>query len=168
MTRSVRISWKTAQALLALPTTDGLTDPIERRALAELRAAMAPKCSVKFAVKRKAAKRKTKKQETAEIREAVFVRAEGRCECRCGRVFGLDPGEMDHFFPKGRTPQTVRTCWALASSCHRAKTKNFPDAGTWLRLFSAHCASHGYAAEMLKAQNRLEALELSRQSEARP
>ena len=120
------------------------------------------KRSIKASRARKTTKRLTKKEETSAIREAVMKRADNRCECGCGlgfegeawRSFGNE-AEMDHFFPKARTRQTLQTCWALTRHCHRNKTRNWPSREHWLRAFADHCAKHGYSAERIKALNEI-------------
>lgn len=163
MSGRVTISKKAARALehaagLSLP----LLGPVDLMALSELRAALKSRPS-KPARKEGLAKKKTKRAdknaETVEIRYAVAKRAGDRCECGCGQMFAVfDPLEMDHFFPKGRTPQTVENCWALTRSSHALKTRNFPSAGWWLEQFIRHCKRYGYEAEAKRAQRRLDSL----------
>lgn len=134
---------------------------------------MKPKRAVRAHRKEKAAKRATTREETSAIREAVMRRADNRCECGCGYLFRgsnwesyANEAELDHFFPKGRTKQTVKACWALTRACHRLKTDNKPDRETWLRKFIAHADRHGFARESAAAGLQLEALELVDQAAA--
>lgn len=159
--RAVKISMKTARALAdALETLD--RDEHFLREERELRAAMAPKKFVKLARVRKVAKKRTKREKLATVREAVEARAHGRCEawgCTAGRM------ECDHFFGRARH-ESLETCWLLCANHHREKTLNRPDAATWLRIFETHATGHGYAAAARLAKNRLESLSLSQQAEA--
>lgn len=113
------------------------------------------------AVSRKA-KRATqteKNASTSEIRRAVFARANWQCEARPFAVEGmrcLERAEhLDHFFSRGRVPQSVENCWGLCSRCHLAKTDNRPGADFWLHAFIRHCERYGYAAEAERARSRL-------------
>lgn len=92
--------------------------------------------------------------QTREIREAVFARARLGCE---GCSLGF-PSAMDHFFGRGKEPQSVANCWALCEACDREKTENLPSASSWLARFIAHCEKHGYVAEAEKAAAKLEVL----------
>lgn len=98
----------------------------------------------------KALRKESRREETAAIREACLQRANGVCECGCGRAVIADPAfanldnkaELEHPFSKGkgaRLPQSVETCWILRADCHRERTNNRPDAATWWRKFIAHC-----------------------------
>ncbi len=167
--RRVSISWKVAQALLGyciLPVSEA-----PGSAVAALRAALKPrpvKKFVKAARARKATRKASKRQETKDIRAAVMLRAGNRCE-GCFFVTFIGPSlEMDHFFPKARTQQTVRNCWALCHSCHRMKTDNRPGAAFWLEAFIAHATRNDYLAEARTARSRLQALELMEQVEVAP
>ena len=92
--------------------------------------------------------------QTREIREAVFERAGGLCEaCEFSRSLS-----MDHYFGRGKEPQSVANCWALCLKCDREKTENKPSASYWLANFIAHCEKHGYVAEAEKAAAKLEVL----------
>lgn len=105
--------------------------------------------------KRKRAERAEHNAETAEIREAVFERAGGKCECSVGCQDV--PSEMDHAVPR-RHGQSVEACWALSSEHHKMKTENKPDALTWAQRFHRHCLIHGYEGEATKAKIRIEVL----------
>lgn len=159
--RSVRISAKHARELVRLlehfpATYPGLAD--------SLRKALEVRPAVKSRRVRTAARKETKEAETTAIRTAVTFRACGNCEA-CGREFSpADPMELDHFFPKGRTPQTERTCWGIHASCHRAKILNRPDAAHWLRAFFAHAHRHEFWTEAAKARARLESLNLVKEA----
>lgn len=173
--RSVRISWKDARAIVSdLEAWNVHGRGLSRGAhvaLDNLRSSLAPKKFVKASRARKAAKKKTKKEETAEIRAAVMKRADGMCECGCGCPLSGTAfngiAELDHFFPKGRTKQSIRTCWALRRACHQAKTLNHPSPDSWLARFIRHCERNGYPVEGSIALRRLDALALSRQSTER-
>lgn len=161
--RSVTLSAKSARFVLDFIESkpvliEGLPASLRQHftdLTAALRASLAqkPKTSARKKTERK---RRTKKEETAAIREAVFARAGGRCEA-CSLPFGdLDPGELDHFFGRGKEPQSVENCWALCHTCHRLKTDNRPDAAHWIEVFLALVAeAYGYREATTKARNRL-------------
>jgi hypothetical protein len=157
MTAAIRISHKYAVEILrAIDSVDWGDTHAASFALAldSLRCAVSlkPKRSVVAAKKRKVAKKKTKREETSEIREAVMKRADGRCE-HCGQL--AERLELDHFFSR-RGEQSERTCWAMAPLCHKSKTNWTGSADFWLRLFADHCNLHGYGAEKTRALSRLE------------
>lgn len=153
---TVKLSTKTARAILVCLEENGLGAPVA----AELRAALRPSPKKREATraKRKAreSKAKTKREATSEVRAAVMARADMECECGCGQWFGglLGAAELDHFWGKARA-ESVETCWALASHCHRLKTNNNPSARHWLLRFHAHCENHGYTTEAARARDRL-------------
>lgn len=91
------------------------------------------------------------------VREQVFARAAGVCECGCAQPLG--EGELDHFFGRAKADETVAACWALRRDCHRAKTDNRPSAVQWLLKFIRHSGIHagsGYATAGARAQQQLE------------
>lgn len=167
--RSVRISLKTARVLLSAVDLRGLGATTVDLAMAAeaLRKAIEPKRSVVANRKRRTAKKSTKREETAAIREAVMRRANGRCEVCCALDLRLAPLQLDHFFGRVRVKQSVKNCWALCGPCHRMKTENDPSAADWLKWFIVHATRYGHHDEARLAQNRLEAIELSR-GEVRP
>ncbi|HET9554313.1 MAG TPA: hypothetical protein VFP50_15230 [Anaeromyxobacteraceae bacterium] len=112
---------------------------------------------------------------TKALRAALWTRAEGRCECGCGRsLITFATAEMDHFWGRAKAPQTPETCWLLARECHRRKTDNIPSRTHWLNLFLWHLESHGFgrsdsarrARAVLEAEEQLEAAEQRRVREA--
>lgn len=108
----------------------------------------------------KKAKRLTKNAETSEKYRQVEARADGRCECGCGLVFtSMHPPELDHFWGRGKGPQSASNTWMLTSLCHKAKTSNRPSAAYWLRLFIHHATKHNYVNEIARAGNRLNFVE---------
>jgi hypothetical protein len=129
----------------------------------------------KGSTQRRAAKRekkKTKRDETAAIREAVLERAGDQCEFiypsgdRCSHF----AEEMDHFFSR-RNGQSVSSCWGLCGAHHRLKTDNSPSAAYWLESFIDHCQVHpkNLWMERKKAENRLAFVRArSKQLEAKP
>lgn len=164
MAPSVRISAKSARYLLQMlqagPSTPFLISDMERVA-DELRRALEPRPKSSQA-KRTEKKRRAKSASTKEIRAAVMERAGDKCEaCRVG-FCGMDHAELDHFWGKGKTPQTIENCWAIHHTCHRDKTNNHPSAVWWLNQFVAYSIRYGYAAEEAKAKARLDALRLTR------
>jgi 5-methylcytosine-specific restriction endonuclease McrA len=164
VTRSVRISWKTARAILS--HVGSCAEPGFFAFEAELRAAMAPKRAVVAAKKRKAAKKTTKKEQTAAIRDAVMNRAGLFCEGCASMPLYANPLTLDHFFGRVRVKQSERNCWALCLACHRQKTNNNPSAERWLERFITHAEAHGYREEAGMATRRLASLELSNASAA--
>lgn len=157
MTASVRISAKSARQLEQLAyrieiEQRGLIDPAMEPAIAELRRGLAPKPK-SSAVLKTASKKRKKGAETKEIRAAVWKRANGACECRCGRM----GDELDHYPGRIRVRQSVASCWLLSAECHRAKTLGRPDSLTWHRLFLTHAKDHGYMAMADYAQRRIDA-----------
>lgn len=93
---------------------------------------------------------------TKRLRAAVFKRALNCCECGCGRWVDEEAGQMDHQAGRARTPQSLANCWALAVSCHEAKTNGNPSAAWWLERFAEHCRKHNYSAELERVEARLE------------
>ncbi len=89
---------------------------------------------------------------TRKIYEAVARRADGRCECGCGRW--LIAPQMDHALSR-RVRESVQNCWMLEALCHQEKTDSNPSAAAWLTRFIAHCERHGYAGELARAESRL-------------
>lgn len=163
--RAIKISAKHAKAITAELEARFLTPPAIA-ALDEIRRQLKPH-PMSSARKAKATKRASKKEETARIREFVEGRACNSCECGCGRTLFGRGGEMDHFWGRGKEPQSAKNCWFLAPECHRAKTANLPDAETWLRAFFNHAHRHEYWSDAAKARARLEAIQLSQQSAQR-
>lgn len=106
----------------------------------ELEREVAPKRYVRIAKQRKASGDAAYDAETRGIYRRVAARANGRCECGCGRP----AQEMDHFFGRTRVPQSVESCWMLFGSCHYAKTQSKPDRKYWIERFIIHCDNSGY------------------------
>jgi hypothetical protein len=110
-----------------------------------------------LARKPKESKRKQKREETFLVRAEVFRRANGVCECGCGRPLttALAGGPtLDHFFGRARA-ESIETCWALRWDCHVMKTENRPSATSWLDRFVTHCRRHMYLDTALKAMSDL-------------
>jgi hypothetical protein len=157
MTASIRISRKAAELfLLEIEHGNGTQFPDVERAAEEIRKALNKPTS--SARKKTQARKRTRRAETKSIREAVAARANGFCECGCGRVTRWAVGHLDHFFGRGKTPQSVENCWWLAPECDRAKTENVPNAAHWLQLFIKRCDRHGHFFEAAKARARLEGI----------
>lgn len=154
--RSVKLSARDARYILAVLRSEGL----DRGPAAEtLRAALKPK-PISSARRKTKARRESKREETARIRRAVFARDDYRC-VHCGCIdCEAAPLQLDHFFGRGKEPQTVRNCWTLCAVHHRHKTDGVPTASFWLEAFAIHAECHGYRAEAAKARSRLEALTL--------
>lgn len=97
--------------------------------------------------------------EWAALREAVFTRANGRCEA-CNRFFGNGLLQVDHWEGGGgrrQASQGVETCWALCAGCHRERTLNSPSAAHWNLIRQSFCSRLGYPfkphKELLNARN---------------
>lgn len=110
----------------------------QRMLMEELARSLKPKRALAPARKRRVAKAKTRKDEWAQIREAVLERANGVCEhCRAPK----DRLAADHMFSgNGRrlSLQSKFTVWGLCFHCDQRKTRNDPDASFWLRAFVIH------------------------------
>lgn len=87
------------------------------------------------------------------LHQRLLERCKGRCECGCGAK--VPPGEIDHMFGRAKAEESEATCWVLSVRCHFAKTRNSPDAATWLRKSIDHCRTYGYAESRLRAEARL-------------
>lgn len=107
---------------------------------------------------RSSPRRIAKNSETAGIRAAVVERAQGRCECGCGRRFGSGEGtpEWDHIAGRVRVKQSVSMTWMLRRDDHRERTLNRPSRNHWLTRFKAHAESFGYTAEAAWAQREID------------
>jgi hypothetical protein len=121
------------------------------------RAALKPR-PVSSARRKTAQKKRTRKEETARIREAVFARSLGLCEFHCGR----EPTDLHHAFGRVRVRQSERNCLAVCRECHRALTDNKPTAAHWWAYVAFAFRRLGFNAEEAKARARLEAIEISR------
>lgn len=168
----VKLSKKSAIALLSELDGGSGYDLLVSRARSELRAALAPKKRKAIAIFNSKARELTverENRETAKLREQAMARAAGVCECGCklslveGDLNGQP--ELDHFFGR-KGKQSVRTVWVLRAQCHRLKTKNIPDAGHWLERFIGHCDVFGYGSEASRARARLEGIVAVRRAEA--
>jgi Arc/MetJ-type ribon-helix-helix transcriptional regulator len=159
--RSVKIPLKLAQKILEALEMNDLRNTAERLRFAI--ASTRPSRSVKAARVRRTQKKATKKAATALVREAVFARSEGTCECGCERPFSLGLrfdgiAEMDHFEGVARS-ESVETCWMLRADCHRRKHRD-ADPNSWRAKFINHCLRHGYrkTAEKVGAMVAADAL----------
>jgi hypothetical protein len=153
--KRVSLSLKGARAILAF------CSGYESAPLAELDNAVAhatrPRPALRAAKQRREVKKKTKREETSELRAIVAKRAEGACE-HCG--IHLGPFELDHMWGRGKEKQTFENCWLLCRSCHHAKTNSIPERAYWLEKFVIHCLKHGFSADGKRAADGLEALRL--------
>jgi hypothetical protein len=83
-------------------------------------------------------------EETDRIRAECMLRANGRCECGCGRRLDLWGATMDHWLSGSgqRVPkQSVKTCWILTLKCHLGRQTNSPSVAFWNERFQRHCIS---------------------------
>lgn len=157
----VSLSRRVALAIASLLEEAWGDAPLSRgkaAAIGELRAALAPKA--KSFLRKKTEKRKRDNAKaTRAIYGVVELRARGRCEVpSCSEEFSdLNRPEMDHFLPKGRRPQSDRTCWLIHWGCHRGKHASWPDRAFWLVQFINHCEKYGYDKEAEIARAELEA-----------
>lgn len=167
MNPTIRLSQKVAQSILSDLEKFWDSEPLPApRYVAELRAQLGkPNKAKALRRKRKDAKRATKRDETSAIYAAVMARANARCEA-CDAYVPYGGLQLDHMFGRVRVRQSERNCWALCHACHVAKTHNRPSATHWLLEFIGHAGEHDFTAEARMAQNRFEALELSRGSNA--
>lgn len=94
--------------------------------------------------------------ETRRMRAAVVERAGGCCES-CGIHCGVD-GHWDHFFGRGKVAQSVESTWLLCARCDDHKTRNHPNAASWLRRFVVHADCYRYVAESALAMTKLATL----------
>ncbi len=95
---------------------------------------------------------------TKKLRRAVFRRADGCCECGCGRFISEETGRLDHAFGRAKAAQSISNTWALAIPCDEARTANCPTAALWLHRFIAHADRHGYEIESNRAASKVAAL----------
>lgn len=155
MTARVSLSLKAAQRLVSEHLQGGCCKTCDAP-VAELRAAIA-KATRASATRRKlkqpkAEKRATKRQRTKSVRALVMERAQGGCECGCGRPFESFSGvpTLDHFWGVARE-ESLESCWALRADCHRRKTDSVPSKRCWLTRFVIHCREHDYWVQESKA-----------------
>lgn len=88
---------------------------------------------------------------TKKLRDVLMARCDGLCEnWSCFRL----AAHLDHFFGRGKVPQSEETCWMLCVECDNDKTNNRPSAWYWASAFSGLCDTRGYAngAEMARAR----------------
>lgn len=169
MAATVRLSARSARALLERAKRVPPETVEEGRAFAEMEDALEKLSRVRTrtsaALKATAAKRKTKREKTAELYWMAMARADGVCECGCGQP--LDAAslaghpELDHFRGRGRARQTVPNTWMLRRDCHRAKHRG--SRAVWLAKYAAHARRHGYQAEAAWADAELEAEQMAAQ-----
>lgn len=89
------------------------------------------------------AKRAAHREKTAQIWEAVMVRADGRCERCCAKADLV----LDHMLGGGgqrRERQAVETTWALCLSCNWERTNLDPSADYWRSRMRSFLVAHGY------------------------
>jgi hypothetical protein len=72
--------------------------------------------------------------------------------------------EMDHFFGKGKAPETTELCWDLCNRHHWHKTKWNPTRLAWLQRFREHAEGLAYY-EALMLVDRGIALEIGQHPE---
>lgn len=116
--------------VLGYPTVR-LSDNWRSGLIASIDSALRPKRSVAPARKRRVAKKKTRKEETALLRAAVFARADNKCE-----VCGAEATDLEHAFGRVRAKQSTSNCLALCRPCHVARTNSRPSAAFWWEKYS--------------------------------
>lgn len=101
-------------------------------------------------------------QRTAEVRQAVFARANGRCEC-CG---SRTPAELHHLLsgPSRRSRESAETCAAVCAWCHVDLHRNREDAIHRLRTWAA---GSGYVEATSALTHRLDKIEEARRPHER-
>lgn len=123
------------------------------RALVNLRAALSPRRKTgrqRASAQAKRIARGKKKEETASIRQTVFLRADGRCEICKTRA----PAELHHAFGRVQVQQAVSNTLALCRACHRLLTVATPSASYWWLLQAEHFERHVYSVEAEMARAR--------------
>lgn len=112
--------------------------------LPPLTAKRAPKKTIPTRKQRKEVRRAEHRERTGNVRDEVWKRSEGKCECGCGTFLG-DGGELDHFRGAGsrRRLTDELNCWKLAPLCHLNKTRNRPSREHWVRRYIMHCLRNG-------------------------
>lgn len=148
---TIKLSRRTAEVLLKRAQDVPQLSFAVQNAIAELNSALQRKPlkrSVKLARARKAAKRETKREETARIRREVEARADGRCEiCAAG-----NPTDLHHSFGRVRVRQTASSCLFLCRRCHADLTENRPSAAHWWGLQALVFARLGLTESFARAK----------------
>jgi hypothetical protein len=86
-----------------------------------------------------------------EVRQACFEREGYLCAaCRAAPAT-----ELDHALGR-RNAESVETCWALCTPCHRDKTDSKPSKVAWVWIWLRHVALHGYHAQVEAAKASLQ------------
>lgn len=121
--RTVRISMRDARALFEFFSGGGFIHEMPHEvaaARANLERAMKPKRSLAPARKRRAEKKQTKRGASEDIRKAVWVRADERCEVCGTHGSGANPLDFERLFRKVNG-ESVEECWICCRSCHKRK-----------------------------------------------
>jgi hypothetical protein len=90
----------------------------------------------------------------AKIRAACVERAQGLCECGCGKSVNTDRGELDHFFSR-RNSESVETCWFIDAVCHKRRHEAVGGTLLWLGKVAMHCRTHGYLEALEKVHQKM-------------
>ncbi len=169
-----RVSISARAAKLLLGVADGLLEEglvlhsYEVDAINELRSALAPKKVKPWATtkKIKAAKKKTKREETAEIRARVMARAGGVCEICEYTPVSLD---LHHGFGRVRVRQSVENTLAICRNCHQLLTNNDPSGEYWWTRVADAFAHLGLHQSAARARARLQFIQTRKAlTEAKP
>lgn len=163
MTAAVRLSRRSAQALAEYLEPFVMPTPEFRRALDELRRALAPRPR-SSQVRKTEAKRREKAKETRKLYFAAQRRANGACEACHDPFDPLDPPELDHWKGRGKAKQTEETVWLIHRSCHKARHAAEPSRTHWVEVLQNHCQFHGYDAEVEDLQAELDAESLTQKA----
>ena len=89
-------------------------------------------------------------EERRRIRTAVMLRDGTCCAPRFAGITCSGGPEFDHFFGRGRVPESVATIWVLCMRHHRMKTDGEPSRRAWLARFREHAEVHEYLAEVAR------------------
>lgn len=155
----VKLSRKSAQMLVdffATPRAEVSGFAVDELRRAAVKQTRTTKIRSSTPTSKKAAQKTRARFETSAIYGMVMARAAGICECGCGTMAThLMPLEMDHFWGRGKRPQSVENCWALIRQHHRQKTDNKPTAKEWTEKFRSHALKRGYLNEAREAYRRI-------------
>lgn len=121
--------------------------------LRELAAVMPRKRGDRGRGAEKRAKRRTRRERMASIRETVMERAQGHCEvCATGRA-----EEAHHVIGGGlrRVRESVDTVLALCGDCHRGIHAGNLDALESARLYAESCGMHDAVAALARRIDKI-------------
>ena len=134
--------------------------PDVRKLVAEIDHALAPSEAKRKARKRRLQAKSERREEVSAVREAVMLRAGGRCE-NCGST-PATPLQLAHIHGGAyrRAEESVLGCVAMCWVCHKNQTNNEPSAAYWLKRFIEIAQRNGASLVVKRLEGRLGALEL--------